>query len=63
MNKILIMTNYLSNPDNWCKPQDRTFYVLFTIYVMTSSYIMIGLYYYYPETLDMLFWPLNIYNN
>ena len=59
LNNIINLINYLGEPNNWCEPEDRTFYKVFTIWVMLSSYIMIGLYYYYPTVLDMLFWPLS----
>ena len=59
INKLTNIMNYLSDADNWCESKDRIFYKFFTIYVFASSYIMIGLYYYYPKVLDMLFWPLN----
>jgi hypothetical protein len=61
MDKLVKIHSYLSDPDNWCDKGDRTFYVLFLIYVSFSSYIMIGLYYYFPRILDMLFWPLNYF--
>ena len=59
LSKLVNIYNYLTNPNTWCEPQDRTFYILFLIWVLVSSYIMIGLYYYYPKVLDMLYWPLN----
>ena len=59
MNKLVDIYNYLTNPNNWCEPQYRTFYKWFSIYVLASSYLMIGLYQHYPEVLDMLFWPFN----
>jgi hypothetical protein len=60
MDKITNLWEYLCDANNWCEPQDRTFYTLFLIWVLTSSYLMIGLYFYYPEVLDMLFWPISI---
>ena len=54
-----MIKNYLSNPDNWCEPEDRTFYAWFLTLTTTSIYIMIGLYYYFPDVLDMIYWPIN----
>ena len=59
MNRIVALLDYLSNADNWCEPEDRTFYKLFLMFIISSSYLMIGLYYYYPDVLDMLYWPLS----
>ncbi len=57
--RLVRIQNYLSDPDNWCEEKDRTFYLLFLIYISFTSYIMIGLYYYFPQVLDMLFWPIS----
>lgn len=59
LRKLVNIYNYLTDPNIWCEPRDRIFYIIFLIWVSLSSYIMIGLYYYYPKVLDMLYWPLN----
>ena len=59
LSKLVNIYNYLIDSNNWCESRDRTFYIIFLIWVSLSSYLMIGLYYYYPKVLDMLYWPLN----
>ena len=61
MDRLTALMGYLSNPDNWCRPEDRTFYTWYLILTSSMSYIMLGLYLHYPDILDMVFWPLNIY--
>ena len=50
--------NYLSDPDNWCKPQDRSFYKLYLLFVVVTIYILVGTYLYDPNMLRIFFWPL-----
>ena len=38
---------------------DNQFIILLVIWFVKTVYIMIGLYYFYPEVLNMLFWPFH----
>ena len=58
MDKIVAILDYMCDVNNWCEPCDRVFYTWYLVLTITASYLMVGLYYYYPTALDMVFWPL-----
>ena len=60
LDKLLIIWGRIFDIDNWCTQEDKAFYKLFIVFVVLTTWILIGTYLYDPDMLLIFFWPLNL---